>query len=130
MRKIAVTAHTLALAFVCLAAVPDEASAAEFPSAGEIFSTVELPDYSFSTFMDDIHELMDSGVLEKNMSYLSGMVDFFKENTFLNPDYAEPEGGSLVNVFFIICLAICALCIVGAVVSYLVNKVAVARNKL
>ena len=130
MKKVAVVAVTLALALVCLAAVPDEASAAEFPSAGEIFSTVELPDYSLSTFMDDVRTLMDSGVLEKNMSYLAGMVDYFQENTFLNPDYVEPEGGSMVNLFFIICLAICALCVIGAVASYLYNKVAAARNKL
>ena len=128
MRKFAVVALTFAVAFVCLAAVPDESSAAEFPSVQEIFSTVELPDYSIDTFINDVRTLIDSGVLEKNMSYLSGMVDYFQENTFLNPDYVEPEGGSMVNTFFIICLAICTLCILGAVCSYIYNKIKTARN--
>ena len=119
MRKTAAVALVAMAALLFIAAVPSEASASEPPSLGDVFSTVELPDYSFDTFMEDFGTVFSPQMAGDAVHYVSEMFTYLTTDTFLDSSYQGGFGDSYVNVFLAICLLLIVLCIIGAVVAYL-----------
>lgn len=98
-----------------------------FPSVSEIFSTVEWPDYSFSTFMDDFKTMFSAEMWSQIALYFNELKDFIILDTFLG-DLANVSGESFtgenayVNIFVLICVVIAIICVFGALFAYLANR--------
>ncbi len=129
------TGLVLALAVVFVAAICATGSvdasgasdSAGFPSVSEIFSTVEWPDYGFSDFMDDAKTAFSAEMFGQIASYFGDLVSFVVNDTFLGnlKDVSEESftgDAGYVNIFVLICTVIALICILGAVLSYLVNR--------
>ena len=119
MRKTMVAIATSVLVIGLLVAVPAEASGEGFPGMGEIFSTVELPDYTLDTFIHDLQTVFSEGMFNDSVRYISDMFTFLTADTFLDSSYNGEFTDSYVNIYLVVCIILIALCILGAVVSFL-----------
>ena len=129
------TGLVLALAVVFVAAIcatgsVDASGASDstsFPSVSEIFSTVEWPDYGFDNFIEDAGVVFSAEMFGQIASYFGELVSFIMEDTFLGDitnvsadSFSGDEG--YVNIFVLVCTVIAVICILGAVLSYLMNR--------
>lgn len=131
MKKTGLVLTTVAVclvAAICVTGSADaatESSSASFPSVSEIFSTIQFPDYTFETFMNDFQYVFSSDMMSEMGTYLGHLGTFLVEDTFLGGD---PDSSSFstddgyVNIFVLLALIIAILCVIGAVITYLVNR--------
>ncbi|MBO5669026.1 MAG: hypothetical protein J6R75_01515 [Candidatus Methanomethylophilaceae archaeon] len=117
------------VATVCATGSVDAASGSEssFPSASEILSTVEWPDYSFQTFLDDAKIMFSAEMMGQVFTYIGDLFSFLGEETFLaEPTTVQPDSftgdAGYINIFVAICLGIAFICIFGAIIAYLANR--------
>ena len=129
------TGLVLALAVVFVAAICATGSvdasgasdSASFPSVSEIFSTVEWPDYGLDDFFADAGVVFSAEMFGQIATYFGNLVTFIAEDTFLG-DLANVSEESFtgdtgyVNIFVLICTVIALICVLGAVLSYLMNR--------
>ncbi len=113
------TTHAVLLAVLSFVAVPlllsGDLSAA--PSVGDVFSTVEFPDYGIGDFFSDLFGI--GSAFSNSGSALGSFTDFIMNDTFFNPDVGL---STLASVFFLVCLIIMVACILLALVSLLKYK--------
>lgn len=111
-------AYVFAVAVLAVAALPlavsDDSAAV---SAGDVFSTVEFPNYGPGEFFSDLFGI--GSALGGSGLALKGFGKFIAEDTFFNPSVGL---STYVSVFFLICLIVMIFCIVLAVVSMLKHK--------
>jgi len=117
------------VATVCATGGVDATSESDssFPSASEILSTVQWPDYSFQTFLDDAKVMFSAEMMGQISDYVSDLFKFLKEETFLaEPTNVQPDAftgdAGYINTFVAVCLCIAIICILGAVIAYLANR--------
>lgn len=126
----------LTVATVCMAgsAYGDGGGQApEFPSIGEIFSTIEFPDYTFQTFLDDVGYVFSPEMLGNIGNHLGGLFDYIGTETFLsdlgNVSAAFEGDNAYINIFFLLALLIALVCVLGALVTYLSNRKTFQKNR-
>ena len=130
------TGLVLTLTAICLAVMvcstgsvdaASESTEVTFPSMSEIFSTLELPDYSFQTFLDDAKTVFSADMIEQMGTYLGHLIGFITEDTFLadigSIDSETFTGNNgYVNIFVLLCVIIASICILGALITYFANR--------
>ena len=117
------TVAVIAFAAICIA---DDSSAAQFPSIDEITSTINAPDYSVDRFFSDVKYMFSADMLKSMVDYGSNLITFLKEDTFLghigSGDVKESFTSNYLNIVVLLCFIIAAICILGAFISYFVNR--------
>ncbi len=119
---------SIAVIAACGVLIADESSAQpEFPSFNEIVQEFRFPAYSFDRFVSDAQTMFSESMFRQMGDYGGNLISFIAEDTFVadigSGNLADSfTGGNYINIFVLVCFIIAIICVLGALISYAVNR--------